>query len=50
MTKEEEEEIPEVEERRCPECGGVIQVVKMDHRFLGRYTCPHCSGDILISD
>jgi hypothetical protein len=30
-----DEEITEFEDCPCPVCGGVISVVKMDHRFLG---------------
>jgi predicted RNA-binding Zn-ribbon protein involved in translation (DUF1610 family) len=44
------QEIPDLEERPCPACGGMIQVVAMDHRFLGRYTCPHCGAEVLLSD
>jgi predicted RNA-binding Zn-ribbon protein involved in translation (DUF1610 family) len=45
-----EEEVPEFEDRPCPVCGGMITVVKMDHRFLGRYACPHCGAEVLLSD
>ena len=47
---DEGEEIPEFEDHPCPFCGGMIQVVKMDFRFAGRYTCPHCGKDLLLSD
>ena len=45
-----EDEIPEFESKPCPKCGGAITVVKMDFRFAGRYTCPHCGSDVLFTD
>lgn len=35
---------------RCPVCAGLIPVIKMDHRLLGRYTCPHCGNEVVLSD
>jgi hypothetical protein len=35
---------------QCSICGGMIPMIEMDHRFLGRYTCPHCGGEVLLSD
>ena len=45
-----DEEIPGVEDYPCPKCGGIIAVVKMNRRFLGRYTCPHCGEEVLLTD
>jgi hypothetical protein len=45
-----DKEIPEFEDRPCPVCGGMISVVEMDHRFLGRYTCLHCASEVLLTD
>jgi hypothetical protein len=28
----------------------MISVVEMDHRFLSRYTCPHCRSEVLLTD
>jgi hypothetical protein len=45
-----EDEVLQCEDRPCTFCGGAIPVVKMDHRLLGRYTCPHCGREVTFSD
>ena len=32
----------------CPICRAAIAAVKMDVRFIARYTCPGCGNDVLI--
>jgi hypothetical protein len=32
----------------CPICGAAIPAVKMEVRFLARYTCARCGNDVLI--
>ena len=32
----------------CPMCGGAIPAVKMEVRFIARYTCPACRNDVVI--
>jgi transposase-like protein len=32
----------------CPICSAQIPAVKMDVRFLARYTCPRCGNSVLI--
>lgn len=33
----------------CPVCAD-IPTVKMDVRFIARYTCPQCGNDVAIED
>jgi predicted RNA-binding Zn-ribbon protein involved in translation (DUF1610 family) len=43
------EESPELTDHvSCPFCGAAIPTVKMDVRFIGRYTCPLCGHDVLL--
>jgi DNA-directed RNA polymerase subunit RPC12/RpoP len=32
----------------CPICGAAIPAVKMDLRFIARYTCANCKSNVLI--
>jgi predicted RNA-binding Zn-ribbon protein involved in translation (DUF1610 family) len=38
------------EKRPCPSCGGMMSILRLDHRFIGNYTCPHCGGQVLLLD
>ena len=44
------DEEPQFTERvTCPICGAAIPTVKMDVRFIARYTCPN-GHDVLIEN
>jgi predicted RNA-binding Zn-ribbon protein involved in translation (DUF1610 family) len=34
--------------RMCPVCETAIPILKMELRFVGRYSCPNCGNDVLI--
>ena len=50
MDLEDDVERVQTEERPCPACGKPITAIKMDFRFAGRYTCPHCGREVILSD
>lgn len=45
-----EDQTTEFERRLCPVCGLLISLLKLEHRFLGQYTCPHCDSELVFSD
>jgi transposase-like protein len=50
LTQIDDDERVEFEDCPCPHCGQTFQIIKMDVRFLGRYTCPHCGKDVEIRE
>lgn len=50
MPDEDNDAQVEVENHACRACGELFSVIKMDFRFAGRYTCPHCGRDVVLSD